>query len=146
VLGYPSEQEERAIVAATGSSVRMPNPTALGVQMVMPRELLNEAIAAVARTTLTQPVIDYIVRIVRGTRASSAVTHGASPRGASMLATAGRARAALAGRDYVIPDDIKALALPALRHRIILSAAAEIDGRRADDVIEEIVATTEVPR
>ncbi len=64
-----------------------------------------------------------------------------------MLATAAaRARAALDGRDYVIPDDVKVLASPALRHRVILSPAAEIDGRRVDDVIAEVVAQTEVPR
>ena len=66
-------------------------------------------------------------------------------RGA-MLATAARARAALDGRDYVIPDDVKALALPALRHRVLLSPAAEIDGRKVDEVIAEIVARTEAPR
>jgi MoxR-like ATPase len=63
-----------------------------------------------------------------------------------MLATASRARAALDGRDYVIPDDVKALAVSALRHRLILSPAAEIDGRRIDDVILEIVGRTEAPR
>jgi MoxR-like ATPase len=63
-----------------------------------------------------------------------------------MLATAARARAALDGRDYAIPDDVKALATPALRHRVILSPAAEIDGRRIEEVIAEIVASTEAPR
>ena len=63
-----------------------------------------------------------------------------------MLATASRARAALDGRDYVIPDDVKQLAAPALRHRVILSPAAEIDGRKVDEVLTEIVARTEVPR
>jgi MoxR-like ATPase len=63
-----------------------------------------------------------------------------------MLATAARARAALEGRDYVIPDDIKALALPALRHRIVLSPAAEIDAQQVDDVLSAIVERLEAPR
>jgi MoxR-like ATPase len=63
-----------------------------------------------------------------------------------MLAAAARARAALEGRDYVIPDDVKALALPTLRHRIVLSPAAEIDGRRVDDVVKSIVDAAEAPR
>ena len=63
-----------------------------------------------------------------------------------MIATAARARAALEGRDYVIPDDIKALTLPALRHRVVLSPAAEIDGRRVDDVLMAIVERIEAPR
>jgi MoxR-like ATPase len=146
VLGYPSEAEERGIVASTGASVRMPDPKALGVKTVLGREDLGAAIAAVAGAKLTEPVVDYIVRIVRATRDAAAISHGASPRGASMLATASRARAALDGRDYVIPDDVKALAVSALRHRLILSPAAEIDGRRIDDVILEIVGRTEAPR
>jgi MoxR-like ATPase len=63
-----------------------------------------------------------------------------------MLAAASRARAALDGRDYVIPDDVKALALPALRHRIILSPAAEIDGRKVDDVLRATIERVEAPR
>jgi MoxR-like ATPase len=63
-----------------------------------------------------------------------------------MLATAARARAAIEGRDYVIPDDVKALALPTLRHRVILSPAAEIDGRQADQVIASLIEQVEAPR
>jgi len=146
VLAYPSEEEERGIVAATGASVRMPDPAKQGVERVISREDLRSAIEAVGRTRLTDPVVDYIVRIVRATRAVAAISHGASPRAAAMLATAARANAALDGRAYVIPDDVKQLVLPALRHRVILSPAAEIDGRKVDDVLAEIVARTEVPR
>jgi MoxR-like ATPase len=146
VLAYPSEAEERRIVAATGASVRMPDPAELGVKTILPRETLGAAIAAVAGATLTEPVVDYIVRIVRATRTSPAIAHGASPRAAAMLATASRARAALDGRDYVVPDDVKHLATPALRHRMLLTAAAEIDGKRVEDVISEIVDRTEAPR
>jgi MoxR-like ATPase len=146
VLGYPSEDEERLIVSSTGASVRMPDPAALGVEQVLSREMLTAAVGVVATTTLTPPVVDYIVRIVRATRTSAAISHGASPRGAAMLATAARARAALEGRDYVVPDDVKMLAIPTLRHRVLLSPAADIDGRRVDEVIAEIVGLTEVPR
>ena len=122
------------------------DPKALGVECVIGREALKDAIAAVGSAKLNDAIVDYIVRIVRATRAVAAISHGASPRAASMLATAARARAALEGRDYVIPDDVKHLATPALRHRVILSPAAEIDGRRVDEVLAEIVARTEVPR
>ena len=63
-----------------------------------------------------------------------------------MLASAARARAALDGRDYVIPDDVKALAMPVLRHRVILSPAAEIEGRRVEQLVAELVDRTEAPR
>ncbi|HEX2802294.1 MAG TPA: magnesium chelatase, partial [Phenylobacterium sp.] len=69
-----------------------------------------------------------------------------SPRSAAQLALAARARAALDGRDYAIPDDVKALALPVLRHRVILSPAAEIEGRRADEVIAALVERAAAPR
>ena len=146
VLSYPSEEEERSIVAATGASVRMPDPEALGIAQVASREALTQAIATVGKGRLADTLVDYIVQIVRATRAVAAISHGASPRAAAMLATASRARAALEGRDYVIPDDVKYLAAPALRHRIILSPAAEMDGRRVEDVLAEIIARTPVPR
>jgi MoxR-like ATPase len=146
LLGYPDESQERAIVAASGATVRMPDPVKLGVTPVADRETIAAAIGAVADAKLTDPIIGYIVSIVRATRTSADISNGASPRCAAMIAAASRARAALDGRDYVIPDDIKALALPALRHRIILSPAAEIDGRKIDDVVNAIVQRTEAPR
>ncbi|HEY4125605.1 MAG TPA: MoxR family ATPase [Rhizomicrobium sp.] len=146
VLSYPSEAEERTIVTANGPSVRMPDPAALGIVPVLSRANLSAAIATVAEVRLTDPIVAYVVAIVRATRLSADISHGASPRSAAMLAAAARARAALEGRDYVIPDDVKALALPTLRHRIVLSPAAEIDGRRVDDVIKSIVDEAEAPR
>ena len=146
VLGYPDESQERAIVAATGPTVRMPDPTSLGITPVADRETIGAAIAAVSQATLTEPIVNYVVAIVRATRASVDISNGASPRSAAMLAAAARARAVLDGRDYVIPDDVKALVLPALRHRVILSPAAEIDGRKVDDVIRAIVERVEAPR
>ncbi len=87
-----------------------------------------------------------MVALVRATRASPDIETGASPRSAAMLATAARAKAALEGRDYVIPDDVKALALPALRHKVILSPSAEIEGRRTDDALRALLDRTEAPR
>ncbi len=83
---------------------------------------------------------------MRATRETPDIETGASPRSAAMLATAARARAALQGRDYVIPDDVKALALPALRHRVILSPAAEIEGRQVDQIIQGLIERVEAPR
>jgi MoxR-like ATPase len=71
---------------------------------------------------------------------------GASPRAGLMLLSAARARAALHGRDYALPDDIKAMAVPVLRHRILLKPAAVVDGFTADEVLEEVLARTEIPR
>jgi MoxR-like ATPase len=86
------------------------------------------------------------VDLVRASREHPSVLHGASPRAASMLAAAARARAALHGRDFVLPDDVKELALPALRHRLVLSAAAEVEGETTDGVVQSILENVPAPR
>jgi MoxR-like ATPase len=91
-------------------------------------------------------VIDYIAALIRGTRDVADLESGASPRAGAMLAGAARARAAIDGRDFVIPDDVKALAPALLRHRLILSPAAEIDGRVIEDVVAGIIDAIEAPR
>jgi MoxR-like ATPase len=145
-LKYPSEEEERRIVAAQGTRIGMPDPAALGVGVVARAPRIAEAIAATASVRLNDAVVEYVVAIVRGTRSTPDISYGGSPRSAAMLATAARARAVLEGRDYVIPDDVKALAIPALRHRVVLSPSAEIDGRRVDDVIAGVIDRIEAPR
>ena len=96
--------------------------------------------------TLAGPVIDYVVRLIRATRDNADLASGASPRAAVLLANAARARAALEGRDYVVPDDVKALATSVLRHRLLLSPAAEIDGKQVEALVAELVEQTEAPR
>jgi MoxR-like ATPase len=96
--------------------------------------------------TLADSVIDYVVRLVRATRDSASLASGASPRAAVLLANAARARAALDGRDYVVPDDVKALATAVLRHRLLLSPAAEIEGKQVEALVSEMVEQTEAPR
>jgi MoxR-like ATPase len=145
-LSYPTEEEERRIVAAYGVVSGQPDPATLGVAEVADAAALAAAEAVVSAIRLTDPIVGYVVGLVRATRESADLQSGASPRSAAMLALASRARAALDGRDYVIPDDVKALALPALRHRVILSPAAEIEGRRADAVIQGLIEQVEAPR
>jgi MoxR-like ATPase len=146
ILAYPSAEEERRIVAQHGMRTRAPDPVSMGVQKVASAAELQAASEAAAQTRLTDEVIDYVVRIVRATREGAAFELGASPRAAAMLAAGARARAALDGRDYVIPDDVKALALPALRHRVLLSPAAEIEGRTTDAALSAILEQTQAPR
>jgi MoxR-like ATPase len=100
----------------------------------------------VGEIRLADEVVGYIAAVVRATRETADLETGASPRAGAMLALAARARAALEGRDYVVPDDVKALALPALRHRVILSPAAEIEGRGVDDTLTSLVGRIEAPR
>jgi MoxR-like ATPase len=146
LVDYPSAEEEAQIVARYGAGRGAPSPAALGIMAVTEGDAIAEAVAAVATVTMAETVIDYIVRLVRATRESADLAAGASPRAAVVLAGAARARAALDGRDYVIPDDVKALAIAVLRHRMLLSPAAEIEGRAAETIVADLIQRTEAPR
>jgi MoxR-like ATPase len=146
VLDYPTIEQERAIVSAHGGRSGQMDPVALGVQAVADRATIEAAVATVAQVRLTDEVIGYIVDLIRATRDSADTDTGASPRAGAMLAVASRARAALDGRDYVIPDDVKVLAVPTLRHRLLLSPAAEIEGRKVDQVLKALVEQVAAPR
>ena len=120
--------------------------TDLGLQAVMTKAALKTARDAIAGIHLNDEVTHYVVDLVRGTRDNPLFETGASPRAAAMIASSARAFAALQGRNYVIPDDVKSIALPALRHRAVLSPAAEIEGRTADEVIAAVIEQTQAPR
>ena len=146
VLDYPSETEEMKIVAAYGARPGSADPASMGVEMAAGHAVLDEAAACVSSVRMTDEVLSYIVNLVRGTRVSADLTTGASPRAGAMLASAARARAALDGRDFTIPDDVKQLAVPALRHRCVLSPAAEVEGRTSDQALAAVIERIEAPR
>jgi MoxR-like ATPase len=143
---YPSEAEEAEIVARFGERQGPPRPADFGIVSVADPARLAAASATVKGVTAAQEIVDYVVRLVRATRDNAEISSGASPRAAVLLANAARARAALEGRDYVIPDDVKALATSVLRHRLTLSPAAEIEGREIEVLVAELIETTEAPR
>lgn len=145
-IGWPDLEAERAIVSQYGTRTGTPAPQDSGVEQVADAGAIAAAIDAVGQVRLVDEVIDYIVRLIRATREHGDLSSGASPRAASALAAAARAAAALDGRDYVLPDDVKTLAPALLRHRLILSPSAEIDGRRIDDVVAGLIASVEAPR
>ena len=145
-IGWPDLDAERAIVAQYGTRTGTSAPQDSGVEQVADADAIAAAIDAVGHVRLVDEVIDYIVRLIRATREHGDLSSGASPRAASALAAAARAAAALDGRDYVLPDDVKTLAPALLRHRLILSPSAEIDGRRIDDVVAGLIASVEAPR
>jgi MoxR-like ATPase len=91
-------------------------------------------------------VLAYIVDLCRATRTSPSLSLGASPRGATAVLNTAKAWAWLSGRDFVTPDDVKALARPTLRHRVALRPEAQIEGVSADGVLDGILATVPVPR
>lgn len=145
-VDYPSAAEEARIIAAHGSQQQAMSPEEWGVVAHTDAAGIGAAVEAVAQVRLADEVVGYIAALIRGTRGIADLESGASPRAGAMLAGAARARAALDGRDFVIPDDVKALAPALLRHRLILSPAAEIDGRTVEDVVTTIIETIEAPR
>jgi MoxR-like ATPase len=146
VIGYPSRDEERAIVQRHGHRTTMPRLGELQMAPVADLASLAQIRAAVAQIRASDSIVDYIVDLVRATRERPAIAFGASPRAATMLTMACRAQAAINGRDFVLPDDVKKLAVPALRHRIVLAPGAEIEGLTTDSVIRQIVEQVPAPR
>ncbi|HQV04453.1 MULTISPECIES: MoxR family ATPase [unclassified Novosphingobium] len=146
LVAYPSAAEEAKIVATFGQQAGPPRAAEMGVEQVADAGTIAAAARAVKTVTLAETVIDYVVRLIRATRDSADLAAGASPRAAVLLANAARARAALEARDYVVPDDVKALAAPVLRHRLLLSPAAEIEGKQVEALVAEMVESTEAPR
>ena len=145
-VDYPTAEEERKIIATHGARKSAMDPAEWGVERKADAKAISAAMAAVVTVRLVDEVIDYISALIRGTRDVADLETGASPRAGAMLAGAARARAAIDGRDFVIPDDVKALAPALLRHRVILSPAAEINGRKVEDVVTTIVEAIEAPR
>ena len=101
---------------------------------------------AVSEVRLVDEVIDYIAALVRGTRENPDLESGRIAACRGDARGRGEARAAIDGRDFVIPDDVKALAAPLLRHRVILSPAAEINGRKVEEIVTTIIEAIEAPR
>ncbi len=146
LVEYPDAEEEAQIVARYGERTGAPRPDDFEIKPEIDAKGLDAAREAVGSVKLVDEVVDYIVRLVRATRESADLESGASPRAAIMLANAARARAALAGRDYVVPDDVKVLANSVLRHRTLLSPTAEIEGLQVENIIADMVERTEAPR
>jgi MoxR-like ATPase len=147
-VGYPSPQEERLILDMMGTSAKPPETRAI----IEPRTIL-ESRELVNHVYIDDSIKDYIVHIIHATRHPDTVSQalrplvraGASPRGTINLTLAARARAYIAGRGYVIPQDIKDLAFDVLRHRILLTYEAEAEGVTSEQVIQEILNHLPVP-
>ncbi len=146
ILGYPSQEEERRIIETSGNASASPDPATAGITAVLTPAALTEAIDTVAAIRLNDANLDYIVALIRATRDTAQLSVGASPRAGALLARAARAYAVLDGRDYVLPDDIKTLYKPCMRHRVLLSPSAEIEGLNVDGVLQTLLETIEIPR
>jgi len=145
-LDLPSREDEIEVIRRHGSGFDPRNLTAAGVRPVAGEADLRAAREAVARVDASPELLGYIVDLVRATRSAPSFQLGVSPRGATALLNTARAWAWLSGRTFITPDDVKALTLPALRHRVALRPEAQMDGVSVDDVLGSILATVPVPR
>lgn len=145
-IPLPSRQDEIDVLTRHAAGFDPRDLGAAGLRPVANAADLEAARRAVAETTVSPEITAYVVDICRATRESPSLTLGVSPRGATALLATARAWAWLTGRDYVIPDDVKALALPTLRHRVQLRPEAEMEGVTTDSVINAILAHVPVPR
>ena len=138
LVDFPDREAEVAILSRPRTHATL--------AQVMTRAQLQAGHALIDAIRLEDSITRYIVDLVRATRTDGEVLHGASTRAAAALAGAVRARAALDGRDYALPDDVQTLFTPAMRHRIVLGPSAEIEGRTPDDVLTAILNRQDAPR
>lgn len=146
LINYPPEDDETALVrrVTTGQAGDLLDVSA--VSKVIEPEVVTAIQRVVGTLTVDDSIVSYAVRITRKTREWPGIAIGAGPRGGIALVRAARAFALLQGRDFVIPDDVKAMAVPCLRHRLVLAPELEIEGRSCDSVLEAVLEVVEAPR
>ena len=140
-MGYPSPESELAMLDAHGSSSPLEE-----LEPVARAEDMRELIAAVRKVHVADALKQYVIKLVTATRSAPELRLGASPRATLHLLRASRARAALDGRDFVIPDDVQALALPVLAHRLLPSAEALVARQLPEQVLAAIVGQVPLPQ
>lgn len=139
-IGYPSADDERKMLRRFRNTVPLDD-----IQAVTDPDTLQRLIAHVQDVHISVAVEDYLLQIIHGTRGAANIEVGASPRAALALARASQARAAMSGRGFVTPDDVRELAIPVLAHRIIPTAQADLLGKSAQETVQEVVDNTHVP-
>ncbi len=144
IISYPSLEEEAQILLQHHERTHE-MPLAV-IEPVLSSEQIVACQAAAQSVKVEENLIRYIAALTAKTRTSGDIYLGASPRASIAILTAAKAIAAMQGRDFLIPDDIKTVAIPALRHRIILTPEREMQGASPDDVLKEILAKLEIPR
>ena len=146
LLGYPSADTETGLLARVVGGFEADDPSSYGVQQVLDRAGVTELRAAVRRVRVESALLQYITALVRATRDAPALTLGASPRASVGLLKMAQAGAMLAGRAFVIPDDVKGAAPAVLRHRVMVAPELELEGVTADAALASAIERVEAPR
>lgn len=146
VVGYPGAADEERILREHHATGALPDPRDKGVAAVVGPQDILAARTAIREVHVRDEVIGYVRRLIHATRQEDLLAVGASPRAGLMLLMGAKSLAAFADRDFVTPDDIKLAAIPALRHRVVLSPSAELEGTLVEDVLASLLESVEVPR
>jgi MoxR-like ATPase len=146
VAEYPSAEEESQVLKMHSQQVDLDQRLAEDLQTVTSPQEIVATTKACGQIHVDDKLIEYINTLVRRTREWPQFHMGASPRAGIALVQGARTLAAFYGRDYAVPDDVVQIALPALRHRVILTAEADVEGQKVDDLLRELVRMVEVPR
>ncbi len=146
LVGYPEAAEEVQILERCQGGFDAARSATFGIEPRATIDQLAELREAVRQVQVAPAVLGYITAIVRATRTFHLLTLGASPRASVMMLQASKALAVLRGRSFVTPDDVRDMAAPALRHRIVLKPEAEIEGATADQCVKQVIDRVEVPR
>ncbi|MDG2186583.1 MAG: MoxR family ATPase, partial [Mariniblastus sp.] len=143
---YPSEKQEADILQLHGGQSDLDRRLSEDVQQVTDSAEILEITRSNSTVNVDPSLLDYINKIVRKTRSWPAFYMGASPRAGIALMQGARTLAAFQGRDYAVPDDVVEISLPVLRHRVMLTAEAEVEGQNVDQLLRDLIRTVEVPR
>jgi MoxR-like ATPase len=146
IVDYPTATEEEALLQRYHTGFDAQDLAAAGVAAATTTEELAAARRSILALTVSDEIISYIAQLIRTTRESPSLVLGCSPRASVMLLQAAKVLAALRGKDYLSPDEIKAVAPAVLRHRVVLRPEADIEGTRPDDVVRSVLAAVPVPR
>jgi MoxR-like ATPase len=145
-VNYPSADEELRVIANWNAGFNARRLEDVDIHPIPDAAAVLNCRSQVRSVTVEEGVQRYIVSVIRGTRNAVNVSWGASPRAAVALLLCSKALAAIRGRSFVTPDDVKEIAKPVLRHRIVLRSEAEIEGTSPDQVLDEVIASIDVPR
>jgi MoxR-like ATPase len=146
MVGYPEPSWEEKVLREHHATGGRSNPKAMGVEPVVQPQDVLAARETIRETYIREEVIGYVRRLLSATREDDSLAVGASPRAGLLLLVGAKSMARFAGRDFVTPDDIKSVFLPAMRHRVVLSPSAELEGAEVDAVLSQLLELVEVPR
>jgi len=146
IVGYPAPAAELKVLKEHHATAGLAAPERARISRVMDAAGILAARQTIRETFVRDEVLSYVQQLVQATRQHDGLDVGASPRAGLMLLTGAKSLARFRDRDFVIPDDIQAAFLPALRHRVVLAPTVELEGTKADDVLRDVLATVDIPR